>query len=69
MKLQLKEMKLIFTRDETHWVKTITDLNGNFIFEERNIIMNPPTKEEFDDWETMTKSLPVFNIVEVERFI
>lgn len=69
MDIQIKEMKLIFTRDETHWFKRIEDLQGNTILEESNPILEELTSEYFDNWEQMTKSIPVFNIVEVERFL
>lgn len=69
MDIKIKEMKLIFSRTDTHWKKVIEDLNGNIILEEENIIIQEPTKEEFDAWEAQTRQIPVFNIVEVERFI
>lgn len=69
MDTQIKKMKLIFTRDENNWYKRIEDLQGNLILEEVNPIVHELTQEYFDDWETMTKSIPVFNIVEVERFL
>lgn len=69
MDIKIKEMKLIFSRTDTHWRKVIEDLNGNIILEEENIIIQEPTKEEFDAWEAQMKQIPVFNIVEVQRFI
>lgn len=67
----LKDMKLIFSRNEDTWDKVITDLNGNIIFEEKGIKLFPEmiNKEYFDDWENQMKNNPNFNIVEVERFI
>lgn len=69
--MRLKDMKLIFSRNEDTWDKVITDLNGNIIFEERGIKLFPEMidKEYFDDWENQMKNNPNFNIVEVERFI
>lgn len=69
MDIKIKEMKLIFSRTDTHWKKVVEDLNGNIILEEENIIIQEPTKEEFDAWEAQMKQIPVFNIVEVQRFI
>jgi hypothetical protein len=69
MNIQLKPMKLIFSRNETHWQKIIEDLNGNLIYQENNIIIRELTKEYFDEWEIQTKRIPTFNIVEVVRFI
>ena len=71
MNIQIKPMKLIFTRTETHWNKKIIEQANpdnifiNITFE----IFDEPTVEEFDEWEKQIKSLPTFNIVEVERFI
>jgi hypothetical protein len=65
-----KPSKLIFRREESVWTKTIQTLEGNVIWhEETPIIEDDMNSEYFDDWETMTKSLPHFNIVEVERFV
>jgi hypothetical protein len=69
MEIQIKPMKLIFSRTEDTWKKVIEDLNGNLIYEEVNPIVEEPTKEEFDNWETQTCSIPHWNIVEVIRFI
>lgn len=72
MSTQLKSMKLkfIYNGDET-WSKIITDLEGNLIFEEKNIKLFPSMmrKEYFDDWEKQIKMSPDTNIVEVERFL
>lgn len=71
MDIQIKPMKLIFTRTETHWNKKIVEQgNPNNVF--INItyqIFDEPTEEEFNAWEAQIRSLPTFNIVEVERFI
>jgi chemotaxis methyl-accepting protein methylase len=69
MKIVIKDMKLSFSRTDTHWKKVIQDMEGNVLFEEVNLISTEPTKEEFDAWEIQMKQIPVFNIVEVERFI
>jgi hypothetical protein len=68
---QLKPMKLIFSKGEGTWDKIITDLEGNVIFEQRGLILfeENNNKEYFDNWESQLKGLPVWNIVEVERFI
>ena len=71
MNVQLKPMKLIFSRDEDTWNKTITDLNGNIIFQQigLKLFSEQCNKEYFDDWENQLRKLPWWNIVEVERFI
>lgn len=71
MNIQLKPMKLQFIRHDNFWDKVITDMDGNILFEQRNIILFPEqiTVEYFNDWETQMKMIPNFNIVEVERFI
>jgi len=69
MAIEIKPMKLIFSRTETTWKKVVEDLNGLLIYEEINPIIEEPTEEEFDAWETQTCSLPKWNIDEVIRFI
>lgn len=71
MNIQLKPMRLIFEKQNDTWNKIITDLDGNIIFEQRNIklFQELETKEYFDDWENQLRNLPVWNIVEVVRFI
>tara|TARA_R110000787_G_scaffold202614_1_gene313245 strand:+ start:2692 stop:2901 length:210 start_codon:yes stop_codon:yes gene_type:complete len=69
METIIKPMRLIFSRTETTWKKVVEDLNGLLIYEEINPIIEEPTEEEFDAWETQTCSLPQWNIVEVIRFI
>lgn len=71
MNIQAKPMKLQFIRHEDFWDKVITDMDGNIIFEQRNIILLSEhiNVEYFNDWENQMKMIPKFNIVEVERFI
>ena len=71
MNIQLKPMKLQFIRHDNFWDKVITDMDGNILFEQRNIILLPEhiNVEYFNDWETQMKMIPKFNIIEVERFI
>ena len=71
MNIQLKPMKLIFSKNEDNtYNKTITDLNGNIILERKNLIFFEDfNKQYFDDWENQLKTLTWWNIVEVERFI
>ena len=77
---QLKEMKLTYFQQiptkwasigESGYTKTITDMHGNLISEEYDLLLLDESQmgaEYFDDWVTQTKELPCFNIVEVERF-
>jgi hypothetical protein len=68
---QIKPMKLIFSRDEDTWGKTITDLDGTVIYERLGLILfdYQINKEYFDAWEAQMRAIPIWNIVEVERFI
>jgi hypothetical protein len=68
---QIKPMKLIFSRDGDTWGKTITDLDGTVIYERLGLILfdYQINKEYFDAWETQMRAIPIWNIVEVERFI
>ncbi len=77
---QLKEMKLTYFQQiptkwasvgENGYTKTITDMHGNLISEEYDLLLLDESQmgaEYFDDWVTQTKELPWFNIVEVQRF-
>ena len=71
MTTELAPMKLQFVRHDNMWDKLITDMEGNFILEQRNIILFPEqiNSEYFDDWEHQLKNISYYNIVEVERFI
>ena len=71
MDIQIKPMKLIFTRTDSHWNKKIVELDNpdNVLLNITYQIFDEPTQEEFDAWEDQIRSLPHFNIVEVERFI
>ena len=68
---QIKPMKLIFSRDGATWGKTITDLAGTVIYERLELILfdYQINKEYFDGWEAQMRAVPIWNIVEVERFI
>ena len=70
MNIQLKDMKLIFIDNGDTWTKRITDMEDRLIYEETNIWFEEHrNKQTFDEWEEMTKSIPSFNIVQVERFL
>ena len=71
MSIRIKPMKLSFIKNEGTWDKVISDLSGNIIFEQREIILldENANKQYFDDWENQLKSIPHWNIIEVERFI
>jgi hypothetical protein len=64
-------MQLTFSRDGDTWGKTITDLDGTVIYERLGLILfdYQINAEYFDNWETQMRAIPVWNIVEVERFI
>lgn len=69
--MKIKPMKLVFSRNENTWDKVITNLNGDIILEQRGIKLFPEqiNAEYFNDWENQMRSIPHFNIIEVERFI
>jgi len=71
MDIQLKPMKLIFSRNEDTWNKIVITLDGTTIIEQLGLKLFPEmiNKEYFDGWENQLKNNPSFNIVEVERFI
>ena len=71
MDIQLKPMKLIFSRNEDTWNKIVITLDGTTIIEQLGLKLFPEmiNKEYFDEWETQLKMNPSLNIVEVERFI
>ena len=71
MDIQLKPMKLIFSRNEDTWDKIVVTLDGTTIIEQLGLKLFPEmiNKEYFDEWETQLKMNPSLNIVEVERFI
>jgi len=77
---QLKEMKLTYFQQiptkwasigENGYTKTITDMHGNLISEEYDLLLLDESQmgaEYFDEWIEQTKEMPWFNIVEVQRF-
>ena len=70
MNIQLKEMKLIFTKNGDTYSRTITDLQGNVIWEISGEIYCPIYGDQiFEDWELQMKQLPFWNIVQVEKNI
>lgn len=71
MKINLKPMKLIISKDGDTWNKVITDLDGNVVFQQLGLKLHEDqnNKQHFDDWEQQLKNAPWWNIVEVERFI
>lgn len=71
MNIKIKPMKLQFIRNNDVWDKVITTLDGSIVYEQRGLILNAENinKEYFDNWEAQLKKIPIWNIVEVERFI
>lgn len=71
MNIKIKPMKLQFIRNNDVWDKVITTLDGSIVYEQRGLILNAENinKEYFDNWESQLKKIPIWNIVEVERFI
>ena len=71
MNIQLKPMILIFENHGTTWSKTIKDQHGNIIYASSGGLLLPENnnKEYFDAWEAQIRKLPMFNIVDCERFV
>ena len=71
MNIQLKPMILVFENHGTTWSKTVKDQHGNIIYTSSGGLLLPEynNKEYFDAWEAQIRELPVFNIVECERFV
>lgn len=68
MNIQLKEMKLIFTVSGTSLIRTVTDLEGTVIWESVSPEATEVDRsdEGLEAYEIQMKSLPFWNIVEVE---
>lgn len=73
MNIQLKPMKLLVKKlDDTKYKRTITDLDGNLIWEDKeqwyvyngDIVMDT---QKMNDLINQMKKLPFWNIVEVEN--
>ena len=71
MNIQLKPMILVFENHGTTWSKTIKDQHGNIIYASSGGLLLPENnnKEYFDAWEAQIRKLPMFNIVDCERFV
>ena len=69
----LPPMKLTMSLNQDNtWNKIVTYISdGSIVSEELNLFLSPNdmNKEYFDGWEAQMKAIPVFNIVEVERFL
>jgi hypothetical protein len=67
----IQPMKLIFSESQETWGETVTYLNGTIVYQRLGIILfdYQINKEYFDEWEAQMRAVPIWNIVEVERFI
>ena len=64
----IKDMRLVFDIFDGMWKRTVTDMQGNIIWEyEKPIENSQTTPEMIDAWEAQMKQLPIWNIIEVER--
>jgi hypothetical protein len=64
------QVKVKFINNITTWDKIIIDLNDNIISEERGFSLNETNnKEYFDNWENQLRNIPIFEVVEIERFL
>jgi len=66
----MTQIKVKFIKNETTWDKIITDLDDNIISEELGLMLDGNNnKEYFDNWENQLRNIPIFEVVNVERFI
>lgn len=66
----MTQIKVKFIKNGTTWNKVITDLDDNIISEENGLILDENNnKEYFDNWENQIRNIPIFEVVEIERFI
>lgn len=65
------DVKVIFLNIDGTWNKVIQDLNGNILEQETDLTLlsEQNNKEYFDGWENQIRQFPIYNVVEVERFI
>jgi hypothetical protein len=66
----MTQVKIKFIKNETTWDKIITDLDDNIISEELGLMLDENNnKEYFDNWENQLRNIPIFEVVEIERFL
>ena len=66
----MTQIKVKFIKNETTWDKIITDLDDNIISEELGLMLGENNnKEYFDNWENQLRNIPIFEVVEIERFL
>ena len=67
----MTQVKVKFINNNTTWDKIIIDMNDDIINQELGLPLNQENnnKDYFDDWENQLRNIPIFEIVEIERFI
>lgn len=67
----MTQVRVKFINNITTWDKIIIDLNDDIINQELGLPLNQENnnKDYFDDWENQLRNIPIFEIVEIERFI
>lgn len=67
----MTQVKIKFINNNTTWDKIITDMDNNAISEEVGLPLNQDNnnKDYFDEWENQLRNIPIFEVVEIERFI
>lgn len=67
----MTQVKIKFINNNTTWDKIITDMDNNVISEEVGLPLNQDNnnKDYFDEWENQLRNIPIFEVVEIERFI
>lgn len=67
----MTQVKVKFINNNTTWDKIIIDMDDNVINQELGLPLNQENnnKNYFDEWENQLRNIPIFVIIEVERFI
>lgn len=65
------DAKLIFIDNDNTWSMIVQDLSGNVLNEVHNMLLMPEQRNAtyFDDWENQIRMMPIWNVVEVVRFV
>lgn len=65
------DVKLIFIDNGETWSMIVQDLSGNVLDEVRDMLLLSEQRNAayFNDWENQIRMMPIWNVVEVVRFI
>lgn len=65
------DAKLIFVDNGETWSMIVQDLSGNILNKVNNMLLLTEQRNAayFDGWENQIRMMPIWNIVEVVRFV